>query len=196
MAIRDPSKVEPRVRFPSPAFAKTYLKKSTMKDLIIISGAPGSGKSTIGELLREQHGFPLIDFGWLRQGHLDDKWSNATAEEEGMAFENLIFIIKNYWRHGYKNIVVTDFQDNKVVALAETFKEKDCIIVSLIIADDKELKKRILGERDSGFKNVEEAIVWNKNLKSRPALSNEYKVDNTHNNPAKTVKEILELLDK
>ena len=64
-----------------------------MKDLIIISGAPGSGKSSIGVLLRKQHGFPLIVFGWLRQGHLDDKWSNATADEEGMAFENLIFII-------------------------------------------------------------------------------------------------------
>ncbi len=167
-----------------------------MKDLIILSGAPGSGKSTIGELLREKQGFPLIDFGWLRQGHLDDKWSNATPEEEQMAFENLVFVIKNYMHHRYKNIIVTDLRDDKVTTLAETFKEKNYIIVSLIIVDDKELKKRILGERDSGFKNVEAAIEWNKSLKSRPTLPNEYKIDNTHNDPAKTIKEILELVEK
>lgn len=167
-----------------------------MKDLIIISGAPGSGKSTIGELLREKQGFPLVDFGWLRQGHLDNKWSNASPEEERMAFENLNFIIKNYWRHGYKNVIVTDFRDDKLATVAETFKETDYIIVSLIITEDAELKKRISGERDSGFKNIDEAIEWNKSLKSRPTLPNEHKIDNTHNDPAKTAKEILELVEK
>ena len=75
----------------SPCGFRVAAKKSPMKDLIILAGAPGSGKSTIGELLREKQGFPLIDFGWLRQGHLDDRWSNATPEEEQMAFENLVF---------------------------------------------------------------------------------------------------------
>ena len=167
-----------------------------MKDLIILAGAPGSGKSTIGELLREKQGFPLIDFGWLRQGHLNNKWSNVSSEEEQMAFENLNFIIKNYWQHGYKNVIVTDLQDDKITAFAETIKETDYIIVSLIITEDVELKKRILGERDSGFKNVERSIEWNKSLQSRLTLPNEYKIDNTHNNPAKTVKEILELVEK
>ena len=143
-----------------------------MKDLIILAGAPGSGKSTIGELLREKEGFPLIEFGWLRQGHLDNKWSNATPEEEQMAFENLVFIIKNYWQHGYKNIIVNDLKADKITTLAETFKEKNYIIVSLIIADDEELKRRILGERDSGFKNVGVAIEWNKALRSRSTLPN------------------------
>ena len=167
-----------------------------MKDLIILSGAPGSGKSTIGELLREKQGFPLIDFGWLRQGHLDDKWSNATPEEEQMAFENLIFVIKNYWQHGYKNIIVNDLKADKVATLAKTFKEKNYIIVSLIITDDEELKRRVLGERDSGFKNVEAAVEWNKTLRSMPPVPNEYKIDNTRNDPVKTAKEISELLEK
>jgi adenylate kinase family enzyme len=167
-----------------------------MKDLIVLAGAPGSGKSTIGELLREQQGFPLIDFGWLRQGHLDNKWSNATPEEEEMAYENLIFIVKNYWKHGYKNIIVTDLRDDKVKRLPETFRDKNCIIISLIITDDEELKNRVLGERDSGFKNVEEATEWNRDLISRPLWPHEHKIDNTHKDPVKTVKEILELSRK
>lgn len=186
--------VEMWVRFPPSASVK--ISQKFMKDLIILAGVPGSGKSTIGELLREKYGFVLIDFGWLRGGHLDNNWSNATSEEEGMAFENLLFIIKNYWVHGYKNIIVTDLREDKVVTLAETFKDKNYIIVSLLIADDKELKKRVLGERDSGFKNVEEATRWNKAVKSKLTLANEYKIDNTHNDPEKTVKEISELVEK
>ncbi|OHA01564.1 MAG: hypothetical protein A3C11_02415 [Candidatus Sungbacteria bacterium RIFCSPHIGHO2_02_FULL_49_12] len=167
-----------------------------MKDLIILGGAPGSGKSTIGELLREQESFVLIDFGWLRQGHLDNKWSNATPEEEEMAFENLVFIVRNYWRHGYKNIIVTDLLEDRITVLVETFKDSDYIIVSLVIMDGEELKNRVLGERDSGFKNVEEATEWNRGLISRPPRPYEHKIDNTHRDPAKIVKEILELLRK
>ena len=70
------------------------------------------------------NGFVLIDFGWLRGGHLDNKWSNANPKEEEMAFENLLFIIKNYWQHGYKNVIVTDLREDKVVTLAEIFKDK------------------------------------------------------------------------
>ena len=167
-----------------------------MKDLIILAGAPGSGKSTIGELLREQESFVLIDFGWLRQGHLDNKWSNATPEEEAMAFENLVFIIKNYWKHGYKNIIVTDLREDRITILAETFKTSDHIVISLVVMNDEELKNRVLGERDSGFKNVEEATEWNRGLISRHLRPHEHKIDNTERDPAKAVKEILELLRK
>lgn len=167
-----------------------------MKDLIILAGAPGSGKTTVGELLREKEGYTLIDFGWLRQGHLNNVWSNASDEEEVMAWENLISIINNYWRHGYKNIIVTDLREKRVVSLAGTFKGKKCAIITLIISDDAELKKRVLGERDSGFKDVEAALEWNRRLKSRPALANEYMVDNTRNDPVKTIQEILEILGK
>lgn len=166
-----------------------------MKDLIILSGAPGSGKSTIGELLREQEGFVLVDFGWLRQGHLDNTWSNTSEKEEGMAFDNLIYIIKNYWKNGYKNIIATDFEERRVPVLAEVFKDSNYIIISLTISDDEELKKRVLGERDSGFKNVEAALEWNRLLKIRPNLPHEVKLDNTHNDPRETVRQILKLVN-
>lgn len=165
-----------------------------MKDLVILTGAPGSGKSTIAELLREKEGFPLIDFGWLRQGHLDNKWSNATPKEKQMAFENLIFIVNNYWKHGYKNIIVNDLDNDKVIALADVCKEKDYIIISLVIDDDEELKKRVLGERDSGFKDVEAAVAWNDVLKSRPSIPHEHKIDNTDHNPEKTAQKVSELV--
>ncbi|MDP2668591.1 MAG: AAA family ATPase [bacterium] len=165
-----------------------------MKDIIIFSGAPGSGKTTVGEILQRELKAPLIDFGDLRAWHLNFDWSNTNQDEEKMAFENLIFVLRNYLKHEYKNIMITDLKDDRVLALANIFADLNCLIISLIISDDNELRKRILGERNSGFKNVDEAIQRNKSIQARNILPNEYRVDNTYNEPQKTAKGIIEQL--
>ncbi|MFY9462993.1 MAG: AAA family ATPase [Candidatus Sungiibacteriota bacterium] len=165
-----------------------------MKDLIIISGAPGSGKSTIAKLLQEKLKSPYIDFGWMREWHLLSDWSDQSKEEESMAFDNLVYLLRNYIKHGYKNILVTDLQEGRVKELTSIFSVNELIVVSLIVDNDEELKKRVLGERDSGFKNFEASIAWNRLVLNRSDLLNEYKLDNTHNNPIQTADQILELL--
>lgn len=164
-----------------------------MKKFIVISGSPGSGKTTAAELLRDELQSPYIDFGWLREFHLDSDWENATQDEENMAFENLVFIINNYIKHGYENIIITDLRDDKVQKIPKLFENEDHIILSLIVSNDEELRKRIT-ERNSGFKNVQEAIEWNNNLQSRPTLPNEHKIDNTHNQPEQLLKAMTNLL--
>src|SRR3989344_5103023 len=113
-----------------------------MVDFIFIAGSPGSGKTTISNHLKEKlKNPPMIDFGWIREFHLDREWKKANKEEEQMSYENLVFILKN----------------------------------------------RVLGERDSGFKDFKSSLSWNKNLIERKNLKNEFKVDNTHRNPNKTI---------
>jgi len=165
-----------------------------MKDLIIISGAPGSGKTVITELLRKELNFPpVIDFGYIRNFHLDRKWKNKSKKEEEMSFVNLVFIIKNYKKYGYKNVIVNDLEDYMIQKIPKLFSKY--AIISLIIENNKELEKRVLDiKRDSGFRNVKKAIEWNKKLKKRKLLKNEFKIDNTHNKPKETVKEILKIL--
>jgi hypothetical protein len=106
----------------------------------------------------------------------------------------LIFILKNYKKYGYKNVIVNDLIDDMVKQLPRLLKNEKYIIFTLIVKDDSELKKRVIGERDSGLKDYKKAISWNKELQKRKLLNGEVRVDNTHNNLSKTLKEILEIL--
>ncbi len=70
-----------------------------MAYLVVIGGAPGSGKTTITKRLHQHFQSVMIEIGWLRQYHLDSAWLKASPHEEAMSFENLVFIIRNYFKH-------------------------------------------------------------------------------------------------
>ena len=80
-----------------------------MKDLIVIGGSPGSGKSTVCNILKNYSGLEnavWIPIGRLREFHSDWDWKMESEVEEQVAFENLILIVRNYWKHGYNPIIL------------------------------------------------------------------------------------------
>lgn len=171
------------------------VKKVIMASLLIIGGAPGSGKTTVSKLLHEKIQSVMIDFGTLREFHLDNEWKKESEEEEQMAFENLIFILKNYLRNGYKNIIVNDLKDFRVQQIPQFFADEDYLIVTLVVNNEEELRERVLNPtRDSGWRDVERALAWNQRIIERPAVRNEYKLDNTTKIPQQTAQEILNLI--
>lgn len=145
-------------------------------DLIVIAGAPGAGKSTVSHALARSLGSPYLEFSVLRQPHLDPEWSNASPAEHQMAWESLQFIVRNYLKYGYRNVVVTDLRDERVRQVAEAFGDLDYRIVTLVIADDAELRRRV-GARVDGFVNVEAAVDWNAAVRARPHLQRETKIE-------------------
>jgi adenylate kinase family enzyme len=159
-----------------------------MPDVIVIAGAPGSGKSTVAELLKAKLDSVHVDLGHLRNFHLDPEWKKGTEQEEQMSFENLVLILKNYIKHGYKNIIVDDLKDFRVAEMAKTFP--DSIVFSLVPADEV-LEKRIKA-RSGGFTDTARAIQWNKDLRARDKLPNEHVIDNTSLSPEETLGVILE----
>jgi broad-specificity NMP kinase len=167
-----------------------------MPSLVVVGGAPGSGKTTVSKLLYETLQSPMIDFGDLRNFHLDFLWKKANKQEEQMSFENIIYILKNYIRNGYKNVIVNDLQDFRIQQIPQIFENDDYMIVTLVLYDDEELKARVLNpSRDSGFRDVERALAWNQAVIERPALKNEHKLDNTVNRPEETAQEIINLIN-
>jgi broad-specificity NMP kinase len=167
-----------------------------MRDFIFVAGAPGTGKTTICKLLSQKLVSPYVEFSYFRQMHLDETWSNATPLEEQMAFENLLFTLKNYSHYGYKNVIVTDFEDERVQQLPGLFPKSDYLIVTLYVSTYEELKARVLNpERDSGYRNYQAAWAWNVGVQERATLRNEHKLDNSAESPAEIVETILRLVE-
>src|SRR5688500_6795109 len=119
-----------------------------MPGLIVIGGSPGAGKSTLAAHLRAQLGGPWIDFGRLREFHLNADWSDQSAAEEQMTFENLVYIIRNYLQHGYSSIIVDDLRDHRIQQIPAVLADTDFRILTLVTQDDDELSARITTRND------------------------------------------------
>ncbi len=166
-----------------------------MYDFIFILGAQGSGKTTLARLLKKKLNSVHLDYDWIRDFHLNKGWSNTSDSEEKMSFENLLFLLKNYTKHDYKNVIVGGFTEEKIGAILTELKDFKYIVITLILSDDEVLKQRILTEsRDSGFRDYEESIRFNHRLRDELSFLNEHKIDNTNQTPEETVNQIENLL--
>lgn len=125
-------------------------------DLIVLGGAPGVGKSTLASHLRSTLAPALLEFSAFRQPHLNAAWSDASPNEEAMAFENVAFVVRNYVRSGYRNVVLTDLRDERLASVPGTFSDLDIRIVTLVLADDDELRRR-LRARTEGYRDIDSA---------------------------------------
>ncbi|HED08689.1 MAG TPA: hypothetical protein ENI57_11275 [Ignavibacteria bacterium] len=165
-----------------------------MTTIILIAGSPGSGKTTISHILKERLGnTPMIDFGRLREFHLKPDWSNENKKEEQMAFENLLHILDNYGKHGYEYVIINDLKDERIQNFPDVFSGSFKIFT--LVLDDDVLPRRMKDStRDSGFTDIEAASKWNKQVKGRDTVMNEFKIDNSHSDPEKTADEILSKL--
>ena len=164
--------------------------------IIVIHGAPGSWKSTTAKLLHEKLRSPWFEFGWIPEfrnlnPHTEISWEQETE----ISFENLVLVVRNYAKHGFKNIIVTDINfDNQILCLPAVFNGLEYKLFTLY-ADDKTLKTRIL-TRDNGntFKDWESALESNKLFTTRPLLQNESRIYTEHITTAEVVDKIMEEL--
>ena len=114
-------------------------------DIIVIHGAPGSGKSTTAALVHEKLRSPWFEFGWIPEFRSLNPHTEISFEQETeISFENLILVVKNYIRHGFKNVIITDINfDSQILRLPEVFAGLQYKLFTLY-ADDEAMKKRVL----------------------------------------------------
>jgi len=168
---------------------------SALPEIIVVAGAPGTGKSTVCNALRAKLDAPLVELGRLREFHLHRGWTNKSLEEEAMSFENLVTITQNYLRHGYKPVLITDLLEFRVQQIPSVFSDNRFVIVTLICGDD-ELKRRVLEPtRDSGYRDVKRTQEWNAMVKACPLVTNEQRLDTTGQTVVQTVEAVIDLIE-
>lgn len=166
--------------------------------VIIIHGAPGSGKSTTAALLHKKLHSPWFEFGWIPEfrklnPHTEISWEQETE----ISFENLVLVVKNYVRHGFINIIITDINfDSQILLLPEVFSGVDYKLFTLY-ANDETLKNRILTRNNGNtFCDWESAHKDNILLTTRPLLPNERRICTEKLEAEDVVNKILEELLK
>lgn len=167
-----------------------------MADLIVVHSSPGNGKTTISSKLHEFYKTPWFEFGWIPEfRNLNPHTEISYMDEEKMTFESLVLVAKNYIRHGFGNVILSDLNDRRMIDIANEFKDYRFVIVTLYSEDDEIIKSRIL-ERNNGntYKNFEESIEINRKIKQRKLLPNEYRIrtdNHSDDEVAEQVKQII-----
>ncbi|GAB6926166.1 hypothetical protein JCM10914A_01490 [Paenibacillus sp. JCM 10914] len=167
-------------------------------DFIILHGSPGNGKTTLSRKLHEQLQSPYFEFGWIPEFRMRTRsMPISQREEEQLSFENLILVAKNYNAHGYKNVILTDLDDVRMLDISIVLKGFTYVILTLYTDHDEVLKQRIL-TRDNGneYTDWQQSIKTNALIRRRPTLPNEYRILNSRDDVDTTLAIIMETLEK
>ncbi len=154
-----------------------------------VLGALGVGKSTVSRALQLLLRMPLIELGNLREMHLlEPDWSDASDAEAALAFDHMLYIVRSYLTCGHSGVLATDLplaQSEQIADLMST--GLNTRVLTLVITDPDEHRTRLLGPRDSGFRDVEAARKWNAAELYRPMLPFEHRLDTTGQSSEETV---------
>jgi predicted ABC-type ATPase len=164
-------------------------------DFIFIHGAPGSGKSTLSWALQNQLQSPCFEFGWIPEFRVKRDTTITWTEEESFSFENLTLVVKNYVRHGFEKIIITDLRDHIIQTIPEVFAGYSYRLVTLWMDNDELLKSRVLEEsRSGGYRNWQESLEINRTILARGLMPNEVRFNSEQLGVDQLVAQVLETL--
>ncbi|MBE5776083.1 MAG: hypothetical protein E7326_01070 [Clostridiales bacterium] len=163
--------------------------------VILLNGAPGSGKSTVSALLHERLRCPWFEFGWIPEfRHLNPHTEISYEEEEALSFENLMLVAQNYLRHGFEHVLISDLRAEFVHRAAAVLEPFHPQIITLYAAEET-LRHRVLTRQNGNeYRNADEAALINARILSAPASPCETRIDTTHCTPEEVCDTILSLL--
>jgi len=119
----------------------------------------------------------------------------SCADEEQMTFETLMLVCKNYIKHGFKNIILSDLNDKRLFDITEYFKDTSYVIFTLYSNNDDVIKQRILNRNDGNeYKNFKESFKINNMIKGRNTLPNEYRIRPDNQSADNVTSQIVSLL--
>ncbi len=163
--------------------------------VLLITGAPGTGKSTVAARLHERLRCPWFEFGWIPEfRNLNPHTEISYEEEERMSFENLMLVTENYLRHGYENVILTDIREAFTDEVRETFAGRVRVVI-LYSASEEVLRERVL-TRDNGndYRDADAAVEINRRFCEREEKPDELRVRCDDKSAEEVAAAVLEVL--
>lgn len=138
-------------------------------DFVFIHGAPGTGKSSLAWALSRKWNRPCFEFGWIPEFRTKAHSTLTYAEEEAFAFENLRLVVRNYQKHGFDRVILTDIRDHLLQELPRWFAPHEYALFTLWVEDEAQLKERVLDEkRSSAYRDWAASVELNRTIQTRP----------------------------
>ena len=163
--------------------------------VILMNGAPGTGKTTVSALLHEKLKCPWFEFGWIPEFRcLNPHTEISYEEEEQLSFENLMLVTKNYLRHGYEQVILSDLSMERVLEAAEILKDSQPVIVTLT-ADEETIRTRVRTRNNGNeYRDEDGASEINARILASNAHPCEVRMDTANTPPEKMAEDIIRLL--
>lgn len=164
-------------------------------DILILRGAPGTGKSQVGKSLGGY--FPngvRLEVDTLRQMVISVDWTNQ--QEHIQLLEIAAGLVQGFLKQGFKPVIVIDtFSGNKLEKFLENIKGRkkrlpETKIIGLHCSEE-ELKKRLEQRKGDAFKDFEISRKLNK-LTRQTNYDKETKIDTTDLEARETAQRIFQ----
>ena len=127
-----------------------------MKQLYIIGGTMGVGKSTVSQVMKERlPNSVFLDGDWC----WDADPFQVTEETKKMVLENICFLLNQFIHcSAYQNIIFCwVLHEQEIIDnILANIDKKDCLVKTIsLICDEEELKVRLLKDVEAGKRQID-----------------------------------------
>jgi predicted kinase len=170
----------------------------TLPDVIVIRGAPGSGKSEAAKRLAARLGHGArVEVDTLRSMIVPVDWTN---QEEHIAVLLLaVSVVAGFLRMGHQPVVVVDtFSGDKLGRFVEEVESAHAgvrVRAFSLAPSRAALRVRVEGRPDGDFKNLRVCEKLNSDVRRR-LEPGETLIDNSEHTPEETVAVIVSVLSE
>jgi broad-specificity NMP kinase len=164
-------------------------------DIIVIRGAPGIGKSTIGELFRAStpHGV-IVDIDDMRRMINKEKFTYHEDQDYANTIKAACALVESFLELGYTPIIVVDVFSLVILELFMGHFETRKIASITLYANDDILFKR-MANRASGYINLEVAKSVNRHIYQTRVKTDAW-IDTSLLDPRGVLKEVIRTVER
>ena len=164
-----------------------------MKQLYLIGGTMGVGKTTVCQNLKQLlPNSVFLDGDWC----WDSDPFQVTDETKEMVIDNICYLINNFIRcSAYDNVIFcwVMHEQSIIDTICNKLNVENCNVKTIsLLADEKNLRKRIQGDVNAGIRSVD---VLNRSIARMPLYEklNTIKINTNNKSIAEIADEITKL---